>query len=201
LNVAGPYCPAIMRAWSFLGRRSFSVESDQELIELANGGDPDAFEALYHRYRDWVYRLAWRFTGNGQDALDVLQETFTYLLGKFPGFELTAAMTTFLYPVVKHLSAAIRSKNRRFESDEEVLNELASPAAQETERSRSELAAVLTILPNAQREVLLMRFIDGMSLQEIAEALDIPLGTVKSRLHNALQTLRNDRRTRDYFLE
>lgn len=176
------------------------MESDQELIELANGGDPDAFEALYHRYRDWVYRLAWRFTGNGQDALDVLQETFTYLLGKFPGFELTAAMTTFLYPVVKHLSAAIRSKNRRFESDEEVLNELASPESQENERSRSELAAVLTILPDAQREVLLMRFIDAMSLQEIAEALDIPLGTVKSRLHNALQTLRSDRRTQNYFL-
>ena len=177
------------------------MESDQELIELANGGDPDAFEALYHRYRDWVYRLAWRFTGNGQDALDVLQETFTYLLGKFPGFELTAAMTTFLYPVVKHLSAAIRSKNRRFESDEEVLTELASAESQETELSRSELAGVLTILPDAQREVLLMRFIDAMSLQEIAEVLDIPLGTVKSRLHNALQTLRNDRRTQDYFLE
>ena len=61
-------------------------------------------------------------------------------------------------------------------------------------------AAVLGILPDAQREVLLMRFIDGMSLQEIAEALNIPLGTVKSRLHNALQTLRSDRRTRDYFL-
>ena len=87
------------------------MESDQELIELANRGDSDAFEILYHRYRDWVYRLACRFTGNGQDALDVLQETFAYLLGKFPGFELTAAMTTFLYPVVKHLSFAVRRKN------------------------------------------------------------------------------------------
>ena len=177
------------------------MESDQELIELANGGDSDAFEALHHRYRDWVYRLAWRFTGNRQDALDVLQETFTYLLGKFPGFELTAAMTTFLYPVVKHLSAAIRSRNRRFASDEEVLSELASPALQETEGSRSELAAVLGILPDVQREVLLMRFFDALNLQEIAEALGIPLGTVKSRLHNALQALRSDRRTRDYFLE
>ena len=60
------------------------MDSDQELIELANKGDPNAFETLYYRYRDWVYRLAWRFTGNQQDALDVLQETFTYLLGKFP---------------------------------------------------------------------------------------------------------------------
>jgi RNA polymerase sigma-70 factor (ECF subfamily) len=177
------------------------MESDQELIELANRGDPDAFEALYHRYRDWVHRLAWRFTANRDDALDVLQETFTYLLGKFPGFELTASMTTFLYPAVRHLSLAVRRKNRRFASDDEVLSELAAPASEETERPRSKLAAVLTVLPDKQREVLLMRFVDDMSLQEIAAALEIPSGTVKSRLHNALRTLRQDRRTRDYFLE
>ena len=177
------------------------MESDQELIESANRGDFEAFGILYHRYRDWVYRLAWRFTGNGQDALDVLQETFAYLLGKFPGFELTAAMTTFLYPVVKHISFATRRKNRRFVSDDEALSELAAPASQETEGYRSELAAVLSVLPEAQREILLMRFVDGMSLQEIANAADIPLGTVKSRLHHALRALRYDRRTRDYFLE
>jgi len=177
------------------------LESDHELIELANRGDSEAFEALYYRYRDWVYRLGWRFTANQSDALDVLQETFAYLLGKFPGFELTAAMTTFLYPVVRHTSLRIRSKNKRFASDEEILGELVAPASQETERSRSELAAVLTALPKAQREITLMRFVDGMSLQEIASTLAIPLGTVKSRLHHALKTLRNDIRTRDYFLE
>ena len=53
---------------------------DEELLQRANGGDPDAFEALYRRHRDWVHRLAWRFTGNQQDALDVLQETFVALL-------------------------------------------------------------------------------------------------------------------------
>ncbi|MFH1719777.1 MAG: sigma-70 family RNA polymerase sigma factor, partial [Planctomycetota bacterium] len=168
------------------------------------------FEALYRRYRDWVYRLAWRFTGNREDALDVLQETFAYLLGKFPGFELTAAMTTFLYPVVRHLSVAARNKTCRFTSDAEVLSsglltesELTAPASEEPggARSRAELAAVLAVLPDDQREVVLMRFVDSMSLHEIAVALDIPLGTVKSRLHNAMNMLRADRRTRDYFLE
>ena len=177
------------------------MESDHELIESANRGDSDAFDVLYYRYRDWVYRLAWRFTGNRADALDVLQETFTYLLGKFPGFELTAAMTTFLYPVVKHISVAVRRKSRRFASDDELLDELAAPASQQAERSRCELAAVLAVLPEAQRAVLLMRFVDGMNLLEIASALEIPLGTVKSRLHHALRALRDDRRTRDYFLE
>ena len=177
------------------------MESDQELVERANRGDSDAFEAIYYRYRDWVYRLAWRFTGSRADALDVLQETFAYLLGKFPGFELTAAMTTFLYPVVRHTSLAVRRKNRRFASDEEALGELVAPASRQDERSRSELAAVLAGLNEAQREIVLMRFVDAMSLKEIADALAVPLGTVKSRLHHALQTLRNDRRTRDYFLE
>ena len=177
------------------------MDSDQELIELVNQGDPAAFEALYRRYRDWVYHLAWRFTGNEQDALDVLQETFTYLLGKFPGFSLTASMTTFLYPVVKHLSIAVRNKSRRFTSDEEILGEIAAPALKDAQGSRSELAAVLAVLPDEQREVLLMRFVDDMTLQEIATALNIPIGTVKSRLHHALKRLRQDRRTQDYFLE
>jgi RNA polymerase sigma-70 factor (ECF subfamily) len=179
-----------------------SMKSDRELIELANKGDPDAFEALYDRYRDWVYRLAWRFTGNQADALDVLQETFIYLLGKFPGFELTAAMTTFLYPAVRHISTAIRARKRRFTSDDEVLGELAAPELErQADRGRSELAAVLAALPDEPREILLMRFVDDMSLQEIAVALNIPLGTVKSRLHRSLHILRDDPRTRDYFLE
>jgi RNA polymerase sigma-70 factor (ECF subfamily) len=178
------------------------MKSDLELVELANQGDPDAFEALYYRYRDWVYRLAWRFTDNQQDALDVLQETFIYLLGKFPGFELTASMTTFLYPAVRHISMAIRAKKHRIASDDEVLGELeASNRKKLTGGSRSELAVVLTLLPDQQREILLMRFVDDMSLQEISIALNLPLSTVKSKLYRALQTLRDDRRTQDYFLE
>jgi RNA polymerase sigma-70 factor (ECF subfamily) len=177
------------------------MESDQELIELANKGDSDAFEVLYRRYRDWVYRLAWRFTGNQSDALDALQETFTYLLGKFPVFELTASMTSFLYPVVRHISCTIRSNRIRFKSEEAFLNEFVAPETGQDGRNRLELAAVLIVLPDEQREVLLMRFVDDMSLQEIASVLDVPLGTVKSRLHNALRALRSDRRIREYFLE
>jgi RNA polymerase sigma-70 factor (ECF subfamily) len=175
------------------------MKSDEQLIASANNGDAEAFDALYYRYRDWVYRLAWRFTGNHQDALDVLQETFIYLLKKFPGFELTASMTTFLYPVVKHISLAGRRRSRRFASDEEVLSRIPAPPAEKA--SRAELAAALGLLEDRQREVLLMRFVDDMSLKEIAAALKIPLGTVKSRLHHALQRLREDARTRAYFLQ
>jgi len=174
------------------------VVPDEELIEQASRGDQKAFETLYHRHRDWVHRLAWRFTGNRQDALDVLQETFTYLFRKLPDLQLTASMTTFLYPVVKHLSLNIR-RRRTGQADEDVLAAIPDSAAAPT--SRAELAAALAALPAEQREVVLMRFVDDMSLEEIAQALKVPTGTVKSRLHRALESLRHDPRTRDYFLE
>ena len=172
--------------------------SDEALVEAANEGDVSAFEAIYYRYRDWVVRLAYRFTGNHDDALDVLQDTFAYFLKKFPRFRLSAKMTTFLYPVVKNLSIAVRRKGRRYVLDNGLLREVPAPP-KERYASREELAAALGSLPEGQREVLLMRFVDEMSLQEIATALGIPLGTVKSRLHNSLKTLRNDERTRRYF--
>ena len=174
------------------------MRADDELVERANRGDAEAFEALYHRYRDWVYRLAWRFTGNQADALDVVQETFTYLLKKFPGFRLTASMTTFLYPVVRHASLNVRRRRSGGQADEPLLTGIPDPTTPAT--PRAELAAALAALPHDQREVVLMRFVDDMSLNEIAEALSVPTGTVKSRLHRALETLRTDPRTREYFL-
>lgn len=173
--------------------------SDEALIAALNGGDASAFDPLYYRYRDWVARLAFRFTGTDADALDVLQETFAYLFRKFPGFVLTARMTTFLYPVVKNLSIAARRKRERHISNEAGSDPIAAPSRPELAQSREELSAVVAALPEGQREVLLMRFVDDMSLAEIGAALRIPEGTVKSRLHNALGTLRNDPRARNYF--
>ena len=171
---------------------------DEELLQRARSGDPDAFEALYRRHRDWVHRVAWRFTGNQQDALDVLQETFIYVLKKLPGLCLTASMTTFLYPVVKHLSLNLRRRHG-VNAGADIL--LASPDPAVPPAPRAELAAALAGLSPEQREVILMRFVDDLALDEIAAALNVPVGTIKSRLHRALETLRQDPRTRDYFLE
>lgn len=172
--------------------------SDGALVDAANRGDVKAFETIYLRHRDWVASLAFRFTANREDALDVLQDTFTYLLRKFPGFRLTASMKTFLYPVVKNLSISARRKTRRLVLDSDALDTIAVPPETLPAR-RSELAAAFATLPGIHREVLLMRFVDDMTLGEIAAALGIPLGTVKSRLHDALATLREDERTRGYF--
>jgi RNA polymerase sigma-70 factor (ECF subfamily) len=165
--------------------------SDQHLVDA---GD---FDALYYRYRDWVASLAHRFTRNHDDALDVLQETFAYLARKFPTLHLTASMKSLLYPAVRNLSLELIRKRRGATVGDDVLDLL--PAPFEAADERAELAAALSGIPQTHREVLLMRFVDDLKLEEIASALEIPLGTVKSRLHNALESLRSDPAVRAYF--
>src|SRR5437763_9266416 len=92
------------------------ARGDLELIAAINAGDVEAFDALYFRYQDWVANLAYRFTGDNDSALDVLQETFLYVLKKFPGFRLTAQFKTFLYPAVRNLSIGARRKSQRYQS-------------------------------------------------------------------------------------
>lgn len=80
--------------------------ADQQLIAGINAGDDQAFEQLYHRHREWVFRMACRICGSEHHAQDVMQEVFRYFLGKFPGFELRCELRTFLYPAVRNLSLA-----------------------------------------------------------------------------------------------
>jgi RNA polymerase sigma-70 factor (ECF subfamily) len=167
--------------------------SDEALIAAVNHGDTAAFEALYYRYRDWVVNLAFRFTNDREAALDVLQETFLYFSKKFPGFKLTARITTFLYPAVKNYSIAARRKSERYQAEIPALATPTDPVAS------GDLAALVACLPDDRREVLLLRFVDGFSLEEIATATKVPLGTVKSRLHYALKTLRESEATKKFF--
>src|SRR6267142_784650 len=178
---------------------SLEARSDLELIAAMNRGDAAAFETLYFRYRDWVVSLAHRFTGDSDAALDVMQETFLYFLKKFPGFRLTANLKTFLYPAVRNLSISARRKAQRYQATEAQLEKIENTASEETTGTTSELQVVLAGLSEEHRETVLLRFVDGLSLAEMADAMEIPLGTVKSRLHIALQTLRNDKRTREFF--
>jgi len=174
--------------------------SDIDLIAGINAGDAAAFEVLYFRYRDWVVSQARRFTGDDDAALDVLQEVFLYVLRKFPGFALTANFKTFLYPAVRNLSIAARRKSTRYRSNESeraILENTAAPDA--AQGACDEVNLVLARLSEEHREVLLLRFVEDLSLAEIADAMEIPVGTVKSRMHNALQELRNDPRTRELF--
>jgi RNA polymerase sigma-70 factor (ECF subfamily) len=176
--------------------------SDHDLIAAVNHGDHGAFEALYWRHRDWVVNLAFRCTGDHSLALDVLQETFLYFLKRFPGFALSCQLRSFLYPAVRNLAIAARRKAHRLQSLGGELPEMEAPHPAPTgDAARDQLAAMVSTLPAVQREVLLLRFVDGLSLAEIAEALEIPLGTVKSRLHHAIEALRQDERTKKFYEE
>lgn len=162
------------------------ASQDLALVALANRGDAAAFESLYHRHKDWVLGVARRYSSSPDDALDILQDTFAYFFGKFPGFVLTAALRAFLFPVVKHSALTKLRKERRLEGLDGVSEARLAVAPVEP----TEIDTLLASLPETHREVVWLRFADDMSLQDIAAALEIPLGTVKSRLHNGLEMLR-----------
>jgi len=175
----------------------FDSLSDPELVELCNSGGREdataAFGLLYRRHRDYVMRVALRFSSDREIAADTLQETFIYLLQKFPpsgdGLVLTARLRSLLYPVAKNLTITALKRRRREERpagfDPDRL-----PDSRTLDPPREDLARIVEGLSAAHREVLLLRFVDGMRLKEIAEALEIPPGTVKSRLHFAVLRLR-----------
>src|SRR5262245_18888102 len=145
--------------------------TDEELIALCNAGDARdaarAFETLYRRHRDFVLRVARRFTRDRDLALDALQETFTYLLKKLPpagyGVALTARLQTLLYPAAKNAAITAVRKARRLESDGAELDELSADAPADAEP----IDAALAVLSPGRREVLTLRFVDDLSLAEI----------------------------------
>ena len=175
-----------------LARQRTSSPEEQQLIARANRGDREALEQLYRQHRDWVTGLALRFTGSRDDAVDVLQETFTYLYAKFPGFKLTSSMRSFLYPVVKHHSISVLRRRRGVVDLEGCRAGDGTPRLQwlAVSHSTGDLERMVARLPEGQREVVWLRFGLDFRLAEIAETLAIPVGTVKSRLHNALLALR-----------
>jgi RNA polymerase sigma-70 factor (ECF subfamily) len=175
------------------------IPNEAELVSAASRGDARAFDLLYARHFEWVYRLALRTTGSREDALDVAQETFLHLLAKLPELELTAKLTTYLHPIVVHRALDARRRRGRIANDEAALEAALARPTEPSSIEREDLLHVLRALSAEQREVLLLRFSEGFELQEIAAALAIPLGTVKSRMHQALEQLRLDPRLARFF--
>lgn len=173
--------------------------TDEELVNAANAGDAAAFEAIYLRYRAWAASLAFRFCGDRDLAHDVVQDAFAYLFGKFPGFRLrgSARLTAILYPAVRNTALALR-RRRKPDAATDAVEAFADPCLSR-EVGAGVLAAAVGRLPEGRREVLLMRVVDDMAVAEIAVALGIPEGTVKSRLHHALAAMRADPAVARFF--
>ncbi len=185
-------------------KRRRDPRSDEALVRTCNEGQPKAataaFEALYLRHKDYVLRVALRFVPDFDTALDIVQTTFVQLLQTFPpagnGLELNARLTTLLYPIARNAAISALRKAGRFPTAGDTLpDDLPAPPA----RHDDELAKLLATLPTGQREAIALRFVDGLTLAEIAQALGIPQGTVKSRLHLGIATLRSSPLLKDFF--
>ena len=174
--------------------------TEKELVRAAAGGDETAFAELVRMYENKAYHLALRMCGNAEDACDVAQDAFIAAWRGLPSFRGEAGFSTWLYRLVSN--AAIdhlrRTKHQRSNAslDDEELN-LDAPdsaptphEAAEREDLKEAVAKGLNELSDDHRTVLVMREVQELSYEEIAEALGVDLGTVKSRLSRARNSLR-----------
>ena len=167
------------------------MRDDQELIRLANLGNEEAMTELYEKHKDFCANLAFKYLNDKTEAEDVLQETFSYLFGKFPGFTLTCQLTTFLFPVVRNKCIS-RLRKKKPQTGTEILEFTEDREWRDPEKDRQRILDIVAGLQEMHRDVVVLRFAEQLSLEEIADRLQIPRGTVKSRLHNALQKLRDN---------
>ena len=169
---------------------------DAQLVAAAAAGESSAFDALFRRHRDWAYRLAFRFTGTDADAWDVVQEAFLYLARRIPSLTLTVSLRTLLFPAIRNLAIRANAKRRKLVAGDELL---AALPARSPDPANDDLLQVLQTLDLPHRQGLIFRYIDDLTLEEIAQVLSIPLGTVKRRLFHAHRLLRDNPSCRKYF--
>ena len=176
--------------------------SERELIAAAKQGDQNAFEALIHLYEKKVLALTRRLCANPDDAQEAAQEAFLAAWQGLPFFRGESSFATWLYRLTSNACMDLLRKEQRHQSaagpsldDEEVELPVAATAGDpHAEAERTELKAViaagLQALQPEYRAVLLLREIHQRSYDEIADILDIDLGTVKSRINRGRKQLR-----------
>lgn len=179
-------------------RGSMTSEDDRQLVRRIQAGDRAAFEALLDRYEARVYRLALRFTDSVSDAEDVTQEIFLGIYKGLANFRGNAAPGTWIYRVAMNHCLEFRRKRKLDSVPYE--EELMIPSRDwredpEESASKGELAdrieAALQCLSPQHRDVIILHELQGLTYQEVAAALNVPVGTVKSRLSNAFRRLRD----------
>jgi RNA polymerase sigma-70 factor (ECF subfamily) len=172
--------------------------SDIELMQRVRLGDDDAVATLVHRYQGPLLNF-FRAMGLHAGADDAVQETFLRLYRYRDRYEPRATFRTFIYMIARQVSVdAIRKGKRYGDLLERAANESETDAGPGMLRGdRLALAEELLLtLPDAMREVVVMSLCQGMKYEEISVALDIPVGTVKSRMFNAMLRLKEALRER-----
>jgi RNA polymerase sigma-70 factor (ECF subfamily) len=178
------------------------ASTDEELVARSMGGDLDSFNQLVLRWERPIYALAYRVIGREEDARDVCQETFLRAFRALGGFKGQAKFSSWLYRITLNLCRDWIRRERRqplAQTPEGVdLVELAGEA-EDTESieelvARKEIGAAvakaMALLPEEQRTAIVLKEYHGLTFQEIADMLDCPLSTVKTRLYQGLTVLR-----------
>lgn len=174
---------------------------DQELVQRFRAGDGQAFDELVERWGPSIWRLAWRLTGDANDAQDVRQMTLMRAYSALDSFNGEASLSTWLYRVVLNLCRdrlrGERARERATLDAGRRLNGNGSGHApgpehelQAAEAARR-IASAIDELPREEREVVVLRHYHDLSFPEIAEVLGAPATTVKSRMTRGLERLRS----------
>lgn len=164
--------------------------SDEDLVRQVLQGDKDAFRDLYERYKDKVFATAFRILGNHEEAVDVAQDVFVKVYHDLEQFQFASKFSTWLYRVAVNFSinrANERERHSRIEMG--LAREREARSGRGDERDELVQRAIMTLNPKL-RAVVVLRYLQGLSYDEIAQALDLSIGTVKSRLHLAHEALR-----------
>ena len=179
-------------------KRQYLLLADEDLISLTDGGDTQALAALYDRHSRVAYSLAYRMMGERQAAEDLVQEAFLKVWRAAGSYRVEkASVRTWVLSIVNNRGIdVLRSSASRRRTQERV--EAQAPASQpseafsETWRSsqRVQIREALRGLPPEQLKVLELAYFSGYTHKEIAELLDLPLGTVKGRMRLGLKKIR-----------
>lgn len=178
---------------------------DDVLIRRAQQGDRSAFDSLVSKHERRAYQYAFRLTTNQDDASDIVAEAFVRVYNALQNFKGNSAFTTWLFRILTNCYLDLRKKERNKqhlslegtlqtdsgEMERQIEDEGDGPSEllERTAREQAVQTAIV-LLPDYQQAMLVMYHIENLSYEEIAESLDLPLGTVKSRLNRARLSLR-----------
>lgn len=201
-NLTDP--PPAERSTASEGDGPLSQLTDAALIERLQVNDFDALGVLFNRYYRQIYRTAAGITRDSAAAEDIAQDVFLRLHQYARRIDTALPLPPWLYRVTVNLSYTwVSRRQKRRISLEDLVDQIISPPTCAPDR-QAEFSEVQAIIRSAirdlhvqQRVVIVLHYLTGLSLEEIGEVLDLPLGTVKSRLHYARENLR--RRLGDSF--
>ena len=178
-----------------------TATSDEQMVERALSGEPEAFGEIVRRWERRIFALSFGMLGREEDARDATQETFLAAFRNLRGFRGEAKVSSWLHRIAVN-QCITRQRRARVRGETALEDEAeknaaifaipadASPArtAESVERSLAVKRAV-SALPAELRQVVVMKEFEELTFQEISEALELPLSTVKSRLYTALRQL------------